>query len=258
MEREILNILKEYTDKPADSLFVKKIYDILRKKFHCEKNLKKLIVDKCKATDEDGISYHGFYSYEYLSMYINTSTFSDYKLDNRNKNIRLLIMILHEFAHVVHVKRENKLDNYYKLLLDFSDEFEYNTLYSNLHDFVPDERIANIESVYLCLNILSSDFINHQEEIYNVKKLLYYYFVKGYEFKEDKLICPLEKILRVSKLCNKYNKILEYGSNLNISLVEKLLYGLPISIDEYTMVKDTYLTLCEQIKSGNKLLIKII
>ena len=258
MEREILRILEEYRDKPADSLFVKGIFEILRSNFNCKRNLKKLIIDKCKAVDEDGLSYYGFYNFKYKSMYINTSTFAEYKLDNRNKNIRLLIMILHEFAHVVHAKRENKLDNYYKLLLDLSAEFNDNTLHGNFHDFIPDERIANIESVNLCLNILSSDYINYQEEIYHTKRLLFYYFLKGYEIEENKLICPLEKILHETKLYDKYNKILNYGSTLNISLVEKLLYGLPISITEYNMIKDTYSSLSEQIETGNKLIIKIM
>ncbi len=252
MIKEILSILDEYENKPADFEFVRDILFILRKYYHCEDYLKKVLVYRYNTKNKEEKYFDGLYNSHNKSIYIDISALDKYDITQLDKNIGILVIILHEFAHVTQEKRHNnKLQN---RLLEISNHAIIKERIGELHDYIPDERLANIKSVMWCINILSENFLKYHDQIFRKKRMLYNYLIDGYAINECSLSYPLETFFKETNQYEENKELIEYGKEL--SYPERLLYGFPISKNEYGELKD----ICDDYRkqSKNKSRLKII
>ena len=255
MEKQILNILYKYENKPADFNFVKEILIILRKHYHCEEQLKKVLVYKYNKSNKEERKFAGLYDTRDKKIYIDISIAADFTVSQFEKNIIILITILHEFAHVTQeTKKENK--TFENELLRISEKVNLDTKLGDLHDCLPDERMANITSIIWCINILMEDYLNNYNTIKKQKSILYKYMLKGYNFTDkDNLISPLEKILKEVNIYEE-NKQMIIPNNYHLS--KRIVYGLPITKEEYDFIAENYNKYCDKEQKDRKLKIRII
>lgn len=254
MEKQILNILYKYKNKPADQNFVKDILTILRKQYHCEEYLKRIVVYRF-GSDIKERKFSGCYSPKHKSIYIDVSTYDHFNIDQYEKNIGILVMILHEFTHVTQ-EIENKDNVLQNKLLRLSNHISFESKLGDIHDCLPDERMANIRSVIWCINILSEDFLNNYKIIKKQKAILYNYMLHGYSFSaSNTLTSPLETSLREANVYDENKQIL---NTKEYPLSQRIVYGLPITIEEYDGLVENHNKYCNKTKEENKLKIKII
>jgi len=250
MEKQILEILEKYEDVPADFKFVKDILLILRNHYHAEEYLKKILVYRYISLSNKKRKFGGLYDSYDKAIYIDISPYDNFDISQLEKNIGILVLILHEFTHAMQYKDRGK-NNFENKLLAISNYTSMETKYSDLHDYIPIERLANIQATTWCINILSKDPLKYQYEIFKKKKLLYHYILGGYEVNDNTLSSSLETILKEINQYDNNKSLIDYGKQLSFS--ERLLYGLPISMDEYNNIVDIYNKQCEKVKNKTKL-----
>ena len=257
MESKILEVLDKYENIPADYSFVKDVLSILRKEYHAEEYLKKIIPYSYFNQAEKNSNWDGFYDDKNKAIFIQTSSCDNFNVSRLEKNIFILVLILHEFTHV---RQSMNMDNnsFESKLLKISNMVPLNAVLEDVHDLIPSERLANIFAEISCIKILSMDFFRYQNEIYRRKKILYYYFLNGYKLcNNGDIISPLEQYFRGIELSADYIDLLKIDVK-EYSLAKRLLYGLNINKDEYDSLKDTYGYYSNKVNNKNKLRIKIL
>lgn len=251
-------------EKYADEEFILKILKIIissRKNKEYVKN-----IEIGKEIQNGGVAYYDFFNKELLV------TLTPQKKDVYEYNLKILYFILHELEHVEQYKISRNSDNSMKKTLlseslfpnllkekiqnfDFkhatpeetfklSAQIEYATIrgemYSKLYEFLPAERMAEIDSFKYILDIIDRckcDGIKEQKEEYEkgyaIRELM------GYREKNGIIECPtytfysqINNINNNEELFEKIISALDKNSK-SMSLEERLYHGLPIDSKEY-------------------------
>lgn len=266
---KISRILNNYckNNRYADEKFINFIVEIILKLRRNKGYVNNL-------TFGDGMENGNVAFYNYMSKEL-SFVLPEQNMDVIDYNLMVLHFILHECEHITHHKlcnnndkslrgyllRESMADtlfcveterlNFTKLtpeqMLNITVKMEYfekrRSIYPKIYEFLPAERMAEIDSFERILNILEYckfDKDKSQSFIYarglNIIKLL------GYSKKDNEIMCPtyslyyeLDKISPNQELLNKIIANLEKCSN-NLDLDDRLYYGLPITDKEHEYV----------------------
>lgn len=182
------------------------------------------------------------------------------------KNLLILQIILHELEHANQEKiilNEDSQD-IEQLILKLSEQID-NNIKIKLYEICPEERLAEIKSFKDILDIINpikkqyhelSEIIKLEEH----QRLLRGYHYNNGNFIESPLISYFSKTNNITMLnnFNWYNKdfnICLSSTILKYKLLDRLKYGLPIEIDEYTESMKTII-ISTKTKFKNRILIK--
>mgnify|MGYP004524877979 FL=1 len=203
------------------------------------------IVDTLNLGDEiknisfgDDTSYiGGYYNFEEKKLTLNIQKLLQVKnlniLTNENFIIEYLTILFHEIFHAIQYQYMINYDNYLisvmkQLSINIKQNRELNT---QLHDLIPDEREASIESAKLIYDFAQQNRLLNTMECNETTNNLYFYLSNGYLYKSRVSIFPYQSISRfdktiptlVDKEVDTYNKLiygLDIHSNPTLSLLE--------------------------------------
>ena len=253
INKQFLDILNKYDNKPVDFEFVKEVLIILRKHYHCEETLKKAMVYKCFSSNPS--CWSGFYSRLNYGIYINIAVLDNADLSINDRNAIILNLIFHEFIHALQEKRTcdclkySNFDNFEAKLIALSDLLKIEQQKdSNIYYAIPTERWAHIKSYIWCINVLSLDKEKYFDLIKKMKMALYTHILVNYEFIDDNLVSSLEKFLVLTNNLEDMYLIDKEG----LSLEQRILYGLPISLEEYDRILNKHHKYGIKVLSKNK------
>ena len=253
INKQLLEILNRYDNKPVDFEFVKEVLMILRKHYHCEATLKKMLAYKRCSSDSRN-SWSGVYSHLNHCIYINTASMDNTDFSINERNVMILCLIFHEFIHAMQEKitidcfEHSNFDNFEFKLNVLSNSLEGAQNYNNIYYADPIERWAYIKSHIWCINVLSLDEEKYFDLIKQMEKKLYTYILMNYKFANDISVSPLVKFL----LLTNNQKYMDLIDEDEFSLKKRVLYGLPISYEEYVKIQSKYIACIEGL-SQNKL-----
>jgi hypothetical protein len=225
------------------------------------------ISDKCSIVDEEGTRYTdenmlGFYNKSENALYYFYDTILDFSLEKANKfkneysqegtpvdvlNYYFLTLILHE---LVHVKQDYLVKSVYngfekKILSIFNEFSSGDEIYDNNQFDIITEVNARNESVVNAFNIYSNlpknFFTEYDKGVYQLS-MLKQLFYSNYDVseKDEEVYGPAERMgdVLTDQMLAPFNMDISdyarliYGTN-RLTLYNKLMYGLPISLNEY-------------------------
>jgi len=263
MEEKVYRIYKEYSDNneilTKDAL--REIFEYFRSEFALDDFCKKLEFDDTIDEKYEG----GHYTPQDLTV---THRYNKILKESSNltvdvKNLFLVEILLHELNHGLHYK-----DNYEKALnaelgikasgdlLDYCKDtllsYNYDIDYSNPkykdaynanYSSFTSERLCEIDS-FEYLKKLIYKYENNEERKWRLIDLvdleLYYWYLNGYEVKDNKVISPVSKFSDSFRLKRKFwflnivNKVLLKDEENNTKELFKLgLTVKPSSVDAY-------------------------
>ena len=275
--KELSVYVKHHRDSqlPINRAFVKGAVDIILK--NSEVNYKGINFDY-----PDGLAAWGLYDDDKLDFnitglvgeaeYLKKGELKSKEGDNRIfKYYYILSSAVHEITHA----RQDYLNKEYgNEIYNSGFEFlrEYYIVYSLYHDDMLFERYANLRGDKITYETLS--YVYPKEQIHELRKTMFTYLLSGYYINQDNMIFPagyewyLSDDAEVICALARYNELLELWSNNakaveieadeNMSLFNRLYLGLPITLEEYSKIKETYLNNvegCENKDSSMKELI---
>ena len=160
--------------------------------------------------------------------------FADDLSKNLYKNLSILQVIMHEVEHANQekiIRYDNTLESYILRLSELVDDD------SELYEFKPEERFAEIKSFYEILSLLGilnmkSLKINELVETDTLQRLL-----RGYHYKNKMIHSPLVTYFENGKKTEILTPLgLDSNNNevINVfNLNDRLKYGFPITNEEY-------------------------
>jgi hypothetical protein len=143
-------------------------------------------------------------------------------------NMLMISTLYHELYHVVQIKELNEGENkVIRALIEDSLETVKNnpTLYKRVYKYIPVEWNSNLNAE---INLAKFLKLNNPKikELYNL----------GYYMCDGKIIHPLELYLYYSNKDYYKYYLLNSSDYKNLSLEDKILYGLPINYEEHEKV----------------------
>ena len=278
MVLDILNILEDYhyRRKFADEKFVLKVCAILTKYHELDKYIKDIVI--LHGKNEKGSRY----SFTHNVLFINMDKicpigFKKLLQDNYYGmyNLMAVKIITHEFEHALQERIKDSDDNTIerKILLlgdpttfidvnsyDFTNKIKwlkYYQFYNRHYDIAPNERLAIIKSSLKLNNLCQRSFI-----IFSPYYLLFmsdniheidYILRHGYKLANEKTTSPT--LWYLNKLTRKNKDIIKNDLSLidfSIPSEDRLLYGLPLTIDEYKNIDDVKKVLIKKYGGKNE------
>lgn len=243
--QRIYNIFNEYENKLADFYFVRNIVKILRDTYNCKKYVSRVIPYK-NYTSKNVPLVAGFYSTLDGSIAINNSADSfKFPLTILEMNVEILVRILHEFVHAIQQKLISTspfsdVGMSINLVCASNGSNSKQRWNDNVyHSYIPDERMANLLSIWMSIKILSFDYFKYKDIIIDLKAAHCISMLDNYEIKDDdSVISPLEQFLRNTNQYDCYSFLIDSAEKYD--LCGRVLYGLPITKEEYDFLFDDY------------------
>lgn len=177
---------------------------------------------------ENDTSYiGGYYDFEEKKLILNIQMLLQARkldiLSNTNFIIEYLTILFHEIFHAIQYQYMNNFNNYLiSTIKELSIHIKQNrNLNSQLHDLIPDEREANIESAKLLYDFAKQNTLLCTEEYNETISNLNYYLTNGYLYRNGLSIYPYQSI-------SKFDKTIPMLIDENVDNYNKLIYGLDI------------------------------
>lgn len=144
-------------------------------------------------------------------------------LSNENFVIEYLTILFHEIFHAIQYQYMINYDNYLiSVMKQLSINIKQNRkLNSQLHDLIPDEREASIESAKLIYDFARQNKLLNTMECNEIANNLNFYLSNGYLYKGRISIFPYQSI-------SKFDKTIPILVDKEIDTYNKLIYGLDI------------------------------
>ena len=276
MVLDILNILEDYhyRKKFADEKFVLKVCAILNKHYELDKYIKYVVI--LHGKNEKGSRY----SFTHNVLYINMDKIcpSEFKKTLKENyygmyNLMAVKIITHEFEHALQERIKDSDDNTIerKILLlgdpttfidinnyDFTNKIQwlkYYQFYSRHYDIAPNERLAIIKSSLKLNSLCQRSFIifSPYYSIFFMDNTsdINYILPHGYKLHGENTISPT--LWYLNKLTKENRSIIKKDLSLmdfNIPSEDRLLYGLPLTKDEFNNINNVKKSLIK--KYGGK------
>mgnify|MGYP004514059633 FL=1 len=187
------------------------------------------LVDEIKNISfGDDTSYvGGCYNFEEKKLTLNIQKLLQVRnlniLSNESFVIEYLTILFHEIFHAIQYQYMINYDNYLiSVMKQLSINIKQNRkLNTQLHDLIPDEREASIESAKLIYDFAKQSSLLNIKEHKETEKNLNFYLINGYLYRKKISIFPYQSILKFDK---NISKIIDD----NINTYDKLIYGLDI------------------------------
>lgn len=178
---------------------------------------------------EDNISYiGGYYNFKEKRLTLNIKKL----LQLRNFNIvscnafivEYLTILFHEIFHAIQYQYMNNCNDYListmkKLSISIKQNINLN---NQLHDLIPDEREASIESAKLIYYFAQQSQLLNVEECDDTYKNLNFYLKNGYLYNKNLSIYPYQSI-------SKFDNTIPMLVYENLDTYNRLIYGLDIA-----------------------------
>ena len=213
------NFLKYEFEKPlTDSIPL--LYDIV--------NILNLNDEIKNISFESDISYiGGYYSFEEKKLILNVKKLLQAKqlniITNENFIIEYLTILFHEIFHAIQYQYMNNCKDYLISTMKQLSIYmkENKDLNIHLHDLIPDEREASIESAKLIYDFAQqNNLLSTKEQDETVANLLFY-LTNGYLYRNRITIFPFQSI-------SKFDEKIPILIDDNLDIYNKLIYGLDI------------------------------
>jgi hypothetical protein len=243
MANNLYELYLDYKDRDIDDNFIIKAYDYIASK---EQDLLSYIQD-FSISDEDSTSF-GLYSNENKTITINKKRINENEVIA--KNTLGLSVIKHEIEHAKNLKK----------LEEFRDDIETKMILYSLrsyaiasgldatkmnkmdlvmlalntkinHEIDPGERIAYIKSWKYVVNLLKNQ--NKTKELLDARTMLYSSYIRGYNDNRYYLDCPTYSFLFETNQLQDLKLLRNRIVKKDYSFDTRLLYGLPITYQEY-------------------------
>lgn len=177
---------------------------------------------------DDDISYvGGYYNFKEKKITLNIQKLLQVRnlniLSNENFVIEYLTILFHEIFHAIQYQYMINYDNYLiSVMKQLSINIKQNRkLNSQLHDLIPDEREASIESAKLIYDFARQNKLLNTMECNEIANNLNFYLSNGYLYKGRISIFPYQSI-------SKFDKTIPILVDKEIDTYNKLIYGLDI------------------------------
>lgn len=176
----------------------------------------------------DDTSYvGGYYNFEEKKLTLNIQKLLQVRnlniLSNENFVIEYLTILFHEIFHAIQYQYMINYDNYLisvmkQLSINIKQNRELNT---QLHDLIPDEREASIESAKLIYDFAQQNKLLNIMECNETTNNLNFYLSNGYLCRNRISIFPYQSISR-------FDKTIPTLIDKEVDTYNKLIYGLDI------------------------------
>ena len=178
---------------------------------------------------EDDVSYiGGYYNFKEKRLTLNIKKL----LQLRNLNIvfsnnfiiEYLTILFHEIFHAIQYQYMYNCNDYLiSIMKRLSLDIKQNkTLNNQLHDLIPDEREASIESAKLIYYFAQQNRLLNTEEYNETNKNLNFYLTNGYLYNKNLSIYPYQSI-------SKFDNTIPMLVYENLDTYNRLIYGLDIA-----------------------------
>ncbi len=197
---------------------------------------------------EDDVSYiGGYYNFKEKRLTLNIKKLLQLRnlniVSSNNFIIEYLTILFHEIFHAIQYQYMYNCNDYLiSIMKRLSLDIKQNkTLNNQLHDLIPDEREASIESAKLIYYFVQQSNILNTEEYNEINKNLNFYLTNGYLYNKKLSIYPYQSI-------SKFDNTIPMLIYENIETYNKLIYGFDIKNNP---------TLSLLINESNKRLLKL-
>ena len=244
MNSELYKLLMQYNNKEIDDNFIYKAFDIMMK----YETLNNYINDFDIVKEESDL-LGAYYNEEHLIEINKTNIIEDKSI--KNKKILALQVLRHELEHARNLQRlyEKNLDIetrviryslreyainhnlYYGSCLDKIESSIFKFKKRMLYNIDPAERLADIKAWKFIVNLIKNQ--RHTEDLLNARSMLYYSYIRGYKSNGYYLEPPTYEYLLQLGLYHELYLLKKDFNKYNYSFNTRLLYGLPISNQEY-------------------------
>lgn len=177
---------------------------------------------------EDDVSYiGGYYNFEEKKLTLNIKKLLQLRklniISNNNFIIEYLTILFHEIFHAIQYQYMNNYSDYLiSTMKRLSIDIKQNRILNNqLHDLIPDEREASIESAKLIYYFAQQNRLLNTEEYNETNKNLNFYLTNGYLYSKKLSIYPYQSI-------SKFDNTIPILIYEKIETYNKLIYGLDI------------------------------
>lgn len=177
---------------------------------------------------EDDTSYvGGYYNFEEKRLTLNIQKLLQVRnlniLSNENFVIEYLTILFHEIFHAIQYRYLINYDDYLisvmkQLSINIKQNRDLNT---QLHDLIPDEREASIESAKLIYDFAQQNKLLNTVERNETANNLNFYLSNGYFYRSGISIFPYQSISR-------FDKTVPSLVDKEVDTYNKLIYGLDI------------------------------
>ena len=193
------------------------------------------IIEILNLRDEiKNISFHddssyvgGYYNFEEKKLILNIQRLLQVRnlniLSNENFVIEYLTILFHEIFHAIQYQYMINYDNYLiSIMKQLSINIKQNRqLNIQLHDLIPDEREASIESAKLIYDFAQQNKLLNAIECNETTNNLNFYLSNGYLYRSGISIFPYQSISR-------FDKTIPTLVDKEVDIYKKLIYGLDI------------------------------
>ena len=194
------------------------IYEIIR-------NLNLSDEIKCISFSDDDSYIGGYYNFEEKRLSLSIQRLMQVRnlniLSSENFAIEYLTILFHEIFHAIQYQY---LINYDKYLISVMKRLSINIkrnrcLNRKLHDLIPDEREASIESARLIYDFATQNNFLDEKEYNEVTSNLIFYLSNGYLYRNKISIFPYQSI-------SKFDEEIPTLIDNEVDIYNKLIYGL--------------------------------
>lgn len=169
----------------------------------------------------------GYYNFEKRKLILNIQKLLQMRdlniVSGENFIIEYLTILFHEIFHAIQYQYMNNYDDYLiSIMKQLSIDIKQNkSLNSKLHDLIPDEREASIESAKLVYKFMEKNNLSSTVERNEAMANLNFYLTNGYLYGKKILIFPYQSIY-------KFDKSIPILIDEDLDVYNKLIYGLNI------------------------------
>ena len=187
------------------------------------------LVDEIKNISfcDDASYVGGCYNFEEKKLTLNIKKLLQLRklniISNNNFIIEYLTILFHEIFHAIQYQYMNNYSDYLiSTMKRLSIDIKQNRILNNqLHDLIPDEREASIESAKLIYYFAQQNRLLNTEEYNETNKNLNFYLTNGYLYSKKLSIYPYQSI-------SKFDNTIPILIYEKIETYNKLIYGLDI------------------------------
>lgn len=178
---------------------------------------------------EDDASYiGGYYNFKEKGLTLNIKKLFQLRnlniVSSNNFIIEYLTILFHEIFHAIQYQYMYNCNDYListmkKLSISIKQNINLN---NQLHDLIPDEREASIESAKLIYYFAQQSQLLNAEECDDTYKNLNFYLTNGYLYNKNLSIYPYQSI-------SKFDNTIPMLVYENLDTYNRLIYGLDIA-----------------------------
>ena len=244
MNPELYTLLMLYKNKELDDDFIYKAFDIMMK-YETVGNY----IDDFEIVEEEDHILGTYSNDEQLIEFNKKGVLNDESVSN--KKILAMEVLRHEIEHARNLQRlydqKNDIESrvvryslreyaikhglYYGSILDEKDPLILRVNKHGNYNIDPGERIAEIKGWKFMVNLLKNQ--RRTEDLLNARSMLYYSYIRGYKSNGYYLEPPTYEYLLTLGLYHEHYLLKKQFNNKNYNFNTRLLYGLPISKQEY-------------------------